>query len=115
MYENRVFNRILVLGPKREEVTGVWSKLHSEELHNLFSSHTVRLIKLRRWEKQIAHMREKRYVYNGLVGKPEGRISLAKPKSVHIRILSKQILKEQDRRVWNGFIRLRTGTSSGLL
>jgi hypothetical protein len=50
MFENRVLRRIF--GPKRDEVTGDWRKLHNEELHNLYSSpNTIRMIKLRkmRW------------------------------------------------------------------
>jgi hypothetical protein len=47
MIENRVLGRIF--GPKRDGVTGGWRKLHSEELHNLYSSRTIsRIIKSRR-------------------------------------------------------------------
>jgi hypothetical protein len=47
VFENRALRRIF--GPKRDEVTGGWRKLHNEELHNLYSSpSTIRMIKLRR-------------------------------------------------------------------
>jgi hypothetical protein len=47
VFENRVLRRIF--GPKRDEVTGVWRKLHNEELHNLYSSpNVIRMLNLRR-------------------------------------------------------------------
>jgi hypothetical protein len=60
VFENRVLRRIF--GPKRDEVTGEWRKLHSGELHNLYSSpDIIRLINSRRmrWAKHVARMREK--------------------------------------------------------
>jgi hypothetical protein len=71
LFENRVLRRIF--GPKRDQVTGEWTKLHNEELYNLYSSTTiVRLIKSRmRWAGHVAHMGEGRGVYRVLVGKPE--------------------------------------------
>jgi hypothetical protein len=57
VFENRVLRRIF--GPKRDEVTGEWGKLHSEELHNLYSSpDIIRHIKSRRmrWEEHVACM-----------------------------------------------------------
>jgi hypothetical protein len=46
VFENRVLRRIL--GPKKDEVTGGWRKLHNEKLHNLYSSpNIIRMIKLR--------------------------------------------------------------------
>jgi hypothetical protein len=69
----RVLRRIF--GPKRDEVTGVWRKLHNEELHNLYSSpDIIRMIKSRtmRWVRHVARMRETRNAYRILVGKPEG-------------------------------------------
>jgi hypothetical protein len=61
VFENRVLRRIF--GPKRDEVTGDWRKLHNEELHNLYSSpSTIRIIKSRRVSSagHIARMGEKR-------------------------------------------------------
>jgi len=73
-YMNSVLRRIY--GPKRDEVTGEWRKLHNEELNNLYSSpNIVQVIKSRRmrWAGHVAHMGEGRGVYRFLVGKPEGR------------------------------------------
>jgi hypothetical protein len=64
VFENRVLRRIF--GPKRDEVTGEWRKLHSEELHKLYSSpDIVRQVKSRRmrWAGHVARMREERNVY----------------------------------------------------
>jgi hypothetical protein len=61
-------------GPKRDEVTGDWRKLHDEELHNLYSSpNIIRMIKSRRmrWGGHVEQMRETRNAYRILVGKPE--------------------------------------------
>jgi hypothetical protein len=74
VFENRVRSRIF--GPKRDEVTGGWRKLHNEELHGLYSSpYIIRMIKLRRmrWARNVAHMKEIRNEYKILVGKPEGK------------------------------------------
>jgi hypothetical protein len=71
--ENRVLRRIF--GPRRNEVTGDWRKLHNEELHSLYSSPNIfRMIKLRkmRWAGDVARMGEKRNACRRLVGKPEG-------------------------------------------
>jgi hypothetical protein len=60
-------------GPKRNKVTGKWRKLHSEELHNLYSSpNIIRHIKSRRvrWAGHVARMEEERKVYKVLVGNP---------------------------------------------
>jgi hypothetical protein len=73
VYENRVFKRIF--GPKRDEVTGGWRKVHNEELHCLYSSPSIiRVIKSRRmrWAGHVARMGEVRGAYNILVVRPEG-------------------------------------------
>jgi hypothetical protein len=81
VFENRVLWRIL--GPKRDEVPRGWRKLHNEELHGLYSSlNIVRVIKARRmkWAGHVAHMGEVRGAYNILVGRPEGRRPLGRPR-----------------------------------
>jgi hypothetical protein len=80
VFENRVLRRIF--GPKRDEVTGEWIKLHNEELHDLCSSpNIVRVIKSRRmrWAGNVARLGEEKDVYRVLVGKPEGKIPLGRP------------------------------------
>jgi hypothetical protein len=79
VFENRVLRRIF--GPKRDEVTGGWRKLHNEELHGLYSSPSIiKVIKARRmrWAGNVAHMGEVRGAYNILVGNPEGRRPLGR-------------------------------------
>jgi hypothetical protein len=79
VFENRVLRRIF--GPKRDEVTGEWRKLHNEELHILHSSlNIIRQINSRtmRWAEHVAHMGEERNVYRVLMGKPEGKRPLGK-------------------------------------
>jgi hypothetical protein len=74
VFENRVLRRMF--GPKRDEVTGEWRKLHNVELHNLYSSpDIIRQIKSRRmgWAGHVARMTEGRNVYRVLMGKPEGK------------------------------------------
>jgi hypothetical protein len=70
VFENRVLRRLF--GPKRDEVTGEWRKLHSGELHNLYSSpDIIRQVKSgrMRWAGHVARMGEGRNVYRGCVGK----------------------------------------------
>jgi hypothetical protein len=79
--ENRVLRRIF--GPKRDEETGEWRKLHNGELHNLYSStYITRQIKSgrMRWAGHVARMGEGRNVYRVLVGKPEGKRPLERPR-----------------------------------
>jgi hypothetical protein len=81
VFENRVLRRIF--GPKRDEVTGEWRKLHSEELYSLYSSpDIIRQVKSRRmrWTGHVVRMGEERKVYKVLVGKPEGKRSMGRPR-----------------------------------
>jgi len=81
VYENMVLRRIF--GPRRDEVTGEWRKLYIEELNDLYCSPNIeRVIKSRimRWAEYIARMWEGRGVYRVLVGKPEGKRPLGRPR-----------------------------------
>jgi hypothetical protein len=72
-----------IFGPKRNEVTREWRKLHNEELRDLYSSPSIiRIIKSRkmRWAGHVARMGEKRNPYRLLVGKPEGKRPLGRPR-----------------------------------
>jgi len=72
VFQNMVLRRIF--GPKRDEVTEEWRKLHNEELNDLYSSpKIVRVLKSRRmrWTGHVARIGEERGVYRVLVGKPE--------------------------------------------
>jgi hypothetical protein len=79
--ENKVLREIF--GPNRDEVRGERRKLHSGELHNLYSSpDIIRQIKSRRmmWAGHVACMGERRNVFRVLVGKPEGKRPLERPR-----------------------------------
>jgi hypothetical protein len=81
VFENRVLRR--VFGPRRDEVTGEWRKLHNEELNELYSlPNIVRVVKSRRirWAGYVARMGEDRGVHRVLVGKPEGKRPLGRPR-----------------------------------
>jgi hypothetical protein len=81
MFENIVLRKIF--GPKRDDVTGEWRKLHNEELRDLYSSPSIiRIIKSRRMRRSghVARMGEKRNAYRLLVGKPEGKRPLGRPR-----------------------------------
>jgi hypothetical protein len=81
VFENRVLRRIF--GPERDEVTGGWRKLHNEELRDLYSSPSIiRIIKSRRmrWAGHVARMGDKRNAYRLLVGKPDGKRPLGRPR-----------------------------------
>jgi len=72
-----------LFGPRRDEVTGDWRRLHNEELNDLYSSlYIVRVIKSRRmrWFGHVARMGGERGAYRVLVGKPEGRRPLGRPR-----------------------------------
>jgi hypothetical protein len=79
VFENRVLRRIF--GPKKVEVTGEWRRLHNKELYAVYSSpNIIWVIKSRRlrWAGHVAHMGER--CIQALVGKPEGRRSLRRPR-----------------------------------
>jgi hypothetical protein len=81
VFENMVLRRIF--GPRRDEVTGEWWRLHNEELNDLYcSANIVRVIKSRRmrWAGHVARMGEESGVYRVLLGKQEGKRPLGRPR-----------------------------------
>jgi hypothetical protein len=81
VFENRVLRRLF--GPKRDEATGEWRKLHNEELNDLYSlPNIVRVVKSRRmgWAGHVASVGEERGANRVLVGKPEGKRPLGRPR-----------------------------------
>jgi hypothetical protein len=79
--EKRVLRRIF--GPTRDEVKGDWRNQHNEELHNLYSlPNIIRMIKSRRirWAGHVARVEEKMNACRILVGKPEGKRPLGRPR-----------------------------------
>jgi hypothetical protein len=80
VFQIRVLRRLF--GPKMDEVTEEWRKLHNAELNDLYpSSNTAQVIKAKRmrWAWYVARMGEKRGVYRDLVGKCEGKRTLGRP------------------------------------
>jgi hypothetical protein len=113
--ENGVLKRLF--GPKREEMTGGWKKLHNGKLHNLhFSLNVSRIMTLRRIRLagNVAYMGEKGSACIVLIGKPEGKRPLRRPRRTWDDNAEKDL---SDARwwLWNGFISLRIKTNVGLL
>jgi hypothetical protein len=108
VFENRVLRGIF--GPKRDEVIGGWRKLHNGELHNLYCSPIIiRVIKSRamRFTGHVARMREKRNAHRNLVGKPEGKRPLGRPRrrwEDNVRIDLREIDLAQDRDQWRALV-----------
>ena len=81
MFENMVLRRLF--GPKKDEVTREWIKLHNEQLSHLYTLPSiVRVVKSRRmrWAEHVARIGEGRGVHRVLVGKPEGKRPLVRPR-----------------------------------
>jgi hypothetical protein len=115
VFENRVLRRIF--GPKRDEATGEWTRLHNEELNDLYSSRNIiRVIKSRRmrWAGHVACMGEKGSADRILLGRPEERRPLGRL-GIDERIILKWILKRWDGWAWTGLSWLGIGTGGGLL
>jgi hypothetical protein len=106
-----------IFGPKMDEVTGKWRKLHNGELHDLYSSPTiVRVIKSKRmrWEEHVARMWEGRVVYKVLVGKHEGKRPLGRPRC-RWGIILRWIFRKWNVGMWTGLGWLRIETVGGHL
>jgi hypothetical protein len=106
-----------VFGPKRDEVTGEWRKLHDEELNDLYSlPNIVRVVKSRRmrWAGHVAHMGEDRDVHRVLVGKPEGKRPLGRSRHRWEDNI-KWIFRKLEGVMGTGWSWLRIGTDGGLL
>jgi hypothetical protein len=115
VFKNRVLRRIF--GPRRDEVTGGWRKLHDEELCDLYSSPSIiRIIKSRRkrWSGLVARMGRKRNGHMLLVGKPQGKRPLGRQRLRWLYNI-KTDLGEIGLGVWTGLVWLRIGTSGELL
>jgi hypothetical protein len=115
VFENRVLRRLF--GPKRDEVTGEWRKLHNEELHDLYCSPTIVVVMKSRmkWAGHVARMVEGRGVCRVLVGKPEGKRQLGRQRlrwEHNIRVDLQEvgcgdvdwIEVAQDRDIWRAFV-----------
>jgi hypothetical protein len=106
-----------VFGPRRDEVTGEWGKLHSEELNDLYYlPNILRVVKSRRmrWAGHVARMGEGKVVHRVLVGKPEGKRPFGRP-DVDGRIILRLIFKNWEGIVGTGWSGLRIGTDGGNL
>ncbi|KAJ4441956.1 hypothetical protein ANN_11820 [Periplaneta americana] len=116
VFENKVLRKIF--GAKRDEVTGEWRKLHNAELHALYSSpDIIRNIKSRRlrWGGHVAHMGESRSAYRVLVGRPEGKRPLGRPRrrwEINIKMDLSEVGYDrdwislaQDREQWRAYVR----------
>jgi hypothetical protein len=107
-----------IFGPKRDEMTGGWRKLHNEKLHSLYSSPSrIRMIKPRRlrWAGHVERMGEMRNAYRMLVRKAEGKVPLGRPRHRwvdNIKMDRREI--GLDGMAWIGLIWLRMGTNGGL-
>ena len=115
VFKIRVLRRIF--GPKRDEVTMEWRKLHNEKLNKLYSSPNIfRVIKSRRmrWAGHVARMGQRRGVYRVLVGKPEGRRPFGRPRH-RLEDNIRWIFRKWDVGVWTGSSWPRTRKDGGHL
>ena len=98
----------IIFGPKRDDVTREWRKLHNEELSDLYCSPNIfRVIKSRRMRKagHVARKGERRDIYRVMVGKPEGKRPLGRPR----RRWEDNIKMDLHEVGWTGFILVTDG------
>jgi len=98
LFVNIVFRRIF--GPRRDEVTWEWMRLHNEELNDLYSApNIVGVIKSSRmrWAGHVARVGEERKLYRVLVGKPKRRRNLGRPRR---RCVDNIMMYIQEMRCW---------------
>jgi hypothetical protein len=115
VFENRVLRRIF--GPKRDEVTGEWRRIHNKEFYALYSSpNIIRVMKSRRlrWAGHVARMGERRGAYRALVVNLREGDHLEDP-GVDGRIILKWTCERLDGGAWTGSVWLKIGTGGGLL
>jgi hypothetical protein len=114
VFGNRVLRRIF--GPGREELAGGWRRLHSEELHNLYTSQNIiTMVKSRSmgWAEHVARMGEMRNAYNILVGNLEVKRPLGRPRRRWK--MTEWMIEKEGGKKWTGCILLRIQISGGLL
>ena len=106
-----------IFGPRSDEVTGEWRRLHNEELNDLYSSpNIVRVIKSRRMRSagHVVRMGEERGAYRVLVGKPEGKRPVGRL-GVDGWVILGWISRRWDVGMWTVLVWPRTGTGGGRL
>jgi hypothetical protein len=109
--EDRGLNRLskTVFGPKWDEVTEEWIELHNEKLNDLYCSpnivRTITSIRMR-WARHVVCTGEKMGVYRVLVGRPEGKKPLGRPKR-RWKDNIKMFFQEVRWVTWTGFIWLK--------
>ena len=107
VFENMVLRRIF--GPRRDELTGEWRRLHNEEPNDLYSSRVIKSRRMR-WAWHVACMSDERGVYRALVGKPDGKRPLGRPRRRGVDNIRTD-LREVDVSIWTGlgWPRIETG------
>jgi hypothetical protein len=101
-----------IFGPKRDGVTGVWKRLHNDELYDLYPSSSrsvIGVIKSRRmkWPGHLAHMGDRRGAYRVSMGRPEIKRLLGRPKRIrdyNIKMGLQKIALAQDRDRWRALV-----------
>jgi hypothetical protein len=113
VFELRVLRRIF--GEERDEMTGGWRKLHNEKLRNLYSS-PIKMINSRsiRMAMHVAQIGKKRNAYRLLVGKPEGKRPLGRPRCRWVDNI-RMSLRRDRLGWWTGLVWARIMTSVCLL